>query len=153
MRRGDVINLVKNNDVGRLDLSKHRLIFSFVWARRSLNEVLTDHSLASLGDSYVNLVYSLVISNRKGKPFGGKVKGSILAEALRRAGLRECLPSRMSRHTLADAAEALIVYAWLSHCASLDESVAIVGREKDPAEGLGQLLKTIRRRVTFPLGP
>ena len=60
-----------------------------------------------------------------------KVKGSVLAEALRKAGLRECLGSGMSRHGLADAAEALIVYAWLNGCVTLDESVAIMGKAED----------------------
>jgi hypothetical protein len=78
------------------------------------------------------------------------VKGSVLAEALRKAGLRECLPSRMSRHSLADAAEALIVYAWLNRCVSLDESVAMIGTKSDPVDGLSELLAKIKRRITFP---
>ena len=122
----------------------------FAWTRRNLNEVLIDHALASLGDSYVNFIYSLAISNRKGSPLGTKVKGSVLAEALRKAGLRELLPSRMSRHDLADGAEALIVYAWLSRCVSLDESVAMIGRNSDPVEGLSELLAKIKRQITFP---
>ncbi len=122
----------------------------FAWTRRNLNEVLIDHALASLGDSYVNFIYSLAISNRKGSPLGTKVKGSVLAEALRKAGLRECLPSRMSRHDLADGAEALMVYAWLSRCVSLDESVAVIGRNRDPVEGLSELLAKIKRQITFP---
>lgn len=129
---------------------KHCPRLSFAWTRRNLNEVLIDHELASLGDSYVNFVYSLVISNRKGSPLGTKVKGSVLAEALRKAGLRECLPSGMSRHGLADAAEALIVYAWLSRCVSLDESVTMIGRKSDPVEGLSELLAKIKGRITFP---
>jgi len=131
-------------------LTKHCPALSFAWTRRNLNEVLIDHELASLGDSYVNFVYSLAISNRKGSPLGTKVKGSVLAEALRKAGLRECLPSGMSRHGLADAAEALIVYAWLSRCVSLDESVAMIGRESDPVDGLSELLAKIKGRITFP---
>jgi len=122
----------------------------FAWTRRNLNEVLIDHALASLGDSYVNFIFSLVISNRKGAPLGTKVKGSILAEALRKAGLRECLPSGMSRHDLADGAEAFIVYAWLSHCVSLDESVTMIGSKSDPVEGLSELLAKIKRQITFP---
>lgn len=131
-------------------MTKHCPALSFAWTRRNLNEVLIDHELASLGDSYVNFVYSLAISNRKGSPLGTKVKGSVLAEALRKAGLRECLPSGMSRHGLADAAEALIVYAWLSRCVSLDESVAMIGRESDPVDGLSELLAKIKGRITFP---
>jgi hypothetical protein len=141
---------VKIPVTGGSNLTKHRSALAFRWARRSLNEVLIDHNLASLGDAYVNFVYSLAISNRKGSPLGAKVKGSVLAEALRKAGLREYLPSRMSRHTLADAAEALIVYAWLDRCVDLDEGIAIICRESNPVEGLSSLLATIKGRITFP---
>ena len=131
-------------------MNKHFPMLSFAWTRRNLDEVLVDHELASLGDSYVNFVCSLAISNRKGNPLGTKVKGSVLAEALRKVGLREFLPSRMSRHSLADAAEALIVYAWLSRWVSLEESVATMGRQSDAVEGLSELLAKIKGRITFP---
>jgi hypothetical protein len=104
----------------------------------------------SLGDSNANFVYSLAISNRKGSLLGTKVKGSVLAEALRKTGLRECLPSGMSRRSLADAAEALIVYAWFKRWVSSDESVAMIGRKSDPVEGLGEVLANIKGRITFP---
>jgi uncharacterized protein YfaQ (DUF2300 family) len=90
------------------------------------------------------------MSNKKGQPVGIKVKGSILASALRRAELRNELPSRMSTHTLADAAEALLVYAWLCDWIGLEESVRIIIKEKDPAEGLVKLLRVIKERITFP---
>lgn len=117
---------------------------------RNLTEVLTDHRLASLGDSYINLAYSLAFSNRTGKPSGVRVKGSVLADALRKAGLREYLPSRMTRHMLADAAEALIVYAWLNRYITLEESISILEEPEDPVESLGNLLITVRNRITFP---
>lgn len=79
--------------------------FFFPTVRGSLAEVLADSDLASLGDAYVNFAYSLALSNRKDKPLGVRVKGSLLAEALRKAGLRDCLGSRMTRHMLADAAK------------------------------------------------
>jgi hypothetical protein len=132
------------------NLNKHCPRLSFAWTRRNLGEVLVDHELASLGDSYVNFVYSLAMSNKRGNPLGTKVKGSVLAEALRRSGLRECLPSGMSRHSLADAAESLIVYAWLSRCLSFDESVGTIERESDPVEGLSKLLAKIKGSITFP---
>ena len=122
----------------------------FTWNRGSLKEILTDHGLASLGDSYVNFVYSLVLSNRKREPEGTKVKGSILAEALRRAGLREQLPSRMSRHALADAAEALMVYAWLSDRLTLNECIRALGKTDDPVDGFTCVLVAAKERITFP---
>jgi hypothetical protein len=125
-------------------------VFSFQTARPSLTKVLTDGDMASLGDAYVNFVCSLAVSNRRGKPLGVKVKGSVLAEALRKAELRSYLGSRMTRHALADAAEALLVYAWLNGCITLDESVRAVGKTDDPIDGLSVLLATAKKRVTFP---
>jgi len=125
-------------------------VFSFRTVRESLSEVLADRDLASLGDAYVNFVYSLALSNMKRKPVGARVKGSVLAEALRKAGLRNSLGSGMSRHALADAAEALIVYAWLNGRLTLDESIAMMRKGKDTVEGASLLLTTARKRVTFP---
>lgn len=130
-------------------MSRGKRVFFFQAVHRSLAEVLADGDLASLGDAYVNFAYSLALSNRRGRPLGVRVKGSVLAEALRRAGLRASLGSRMTRHGLADAAEALIVYAWLNGCITLDESVAIMGKAEDAVEGVSELLATAKRRVTF----
>lgn len=120
---------------------------SFLFPYRSLTEVLEDHKLASLGDTYVNFVYSLALSQKNRKPTGVKVKGSLLAEALRRAGLREHVSSSVSSHDLADAAEALLVYAWLNGCVTLEESVKTLTRNDDPIEGLRQLLERIKSRI------
>jgi hypothetical protein len=116
---------------------------------KNLTQILTDHNLASLGDTYINFAYSLALSNRRGKPSGTKVKGSVLAEALKKAELRKRLPARMTRHKLADAAEALIVYAWLHNYITLEESVATLEKTDDPIEGFSQLLATIKNRVKF----
>jgi hypothetical protein len=119
----------------------------FTETHDTLTAVLTDHKLASLGDAFVNLAYSLALSNRRGRPSGARVKGSLLAEGLRRAGLRPHVPSRATRHMLADAAEALIVYAWLQGCITLEESAATLEKSEDLAEGLNQLLQKIMRRI------
>jgi hypothetical protein len=121
--------------------------FPFTPNYNSLTEVMTDHELAALGDAYVNFVYSLALSNRKGKPTGAKAKGTTLAQALRKAGLREHLPSRMNSHTLADAAEALLAYAWLHNEITLKESVATLNKNEDIVEGLAQLLLTAKNRI------
>jgi hypothetical protein len=92
----------------------------------------------------------VALSNKRGSPEGTKVKGSILAEALRKAGLREHLPSRMSRHSLADAAEALAVYVWLDNRLGLDEAVDIIRKISDPVDALTRLLVVAKERVTFP---
>ncbi|MEM3673240.1 MAG: ribonuclease III family protein [Candidatus Bathyarchaeia archaeon] len=121
--------------------------YSFLKVYKSLTEVLTDHGLASFGDAYTNFVYSLALSKRRGKPCGVKVKGSILAQAFRKAGLRESLGSRIDSHALADAVEALIVYAWLRSFVTLDETVSILEKADEPLEGFTHLLKTVKDRV------
>jgi hypothetical protein len=133
----------------RSPLKKRVRTFSFIKTHENITEVLTNHKLASLGDAYINLVYSLALSNRKGQPSGAKVKGTVLAEAIKKAGLREYLPSRMTRHMLADAAEALIVYAWLHNCITLEESVATLEKTDDLIDGFSQLLATIKNRAKF----
>jgi hypothetical protein len=121
--------------------------FPFIKPYRSLTEVLTDHTLAALGDAYINFAYSLALSMKKRQPSGAKVKGSVLAEAFRRAGLRKHMPSRVSSHMLADAAEALIVYAWLNGHMPLNECVSILHKSEDSVEGFTRLLSTIRDRI------
>jgi hypothetical protein len=133
----------------RSPLKKRVRTFSFIKTHENITEVLTNYKLASLGDAYINFVYSLALSNRKGQPSGAKVKGTVLAEAIKKAGLREYLPSRMTRHMLADAAEALIVYAWLHNCITLEESVATLEKTDDPIDGFSQLLATIKTRAKF----
>jgi len=141
---------LKNNisaDVS--DLNKHGTTFSFTKTHKNIAEVLTDHKLASLGDTYINFAYSLALSTRRGEPSGAKVKGSVLAEALKKARLREHMPSRVSRHMLADAAEALIVYAWLQNYITLGESVEVLEKTDDLVEGFSQMLVTIKNRIKF----
>jgi hypothetical protein len=121
--------------------------YTFTKPYNDLTQILTDHKLASLGDAYINFVYSLAISNRNGEPSGAKVKGSTLAAAIKKAGLRNRLPSRMTRHMMADAAEALIVYAWLNNNITLEESVIALERSDDPIEGFSQLLTKTKNRT------
>jgi hypothetical protein len=113
----------------------------------SLTQILTDKKLAALGDAYVNFVYSLAMSNRLKKPFGKKVKGTPLANAVRRAGLRKLLPSRIDKHVLSDAAEALLVYAWLNEVLTLEESAETLEKNEDLETGLVQLLTKAAERI------
>jgi hypothetical protein len=123
--------------------------FSFAQTHRSLADVLKDHELASLGDAYINFAYSLALSSRKGRPVGVRVKGERLADALKKTGLREYAPSRMTRHTLADAAEALIVYAWLQGYLTLEETVFTLEKADDLVKGLSKLLLTMAEKIKF----
>jgi len=100
-----------------------------------------------LGDAYVNFIYSLALSKRLGEPLGKKVSSDVLAKSLKKANLRDLLPSRIDRHKQADAAEALILYVWARKIISLDEAVRILESEEMPEEGFSLLLKKIWEKV------
>ena len=124
-------------------------MYPFILKYRTLREVLNDQKLAALGDPYTNLVYSLVLSKRRGIPTGSKVDNRVLSEALKRANLRKLLPRRTTRHNQADAAEALLVYAWMRHVVSLDEMVTILERHDDAVEAFCSLLLKARTKLNF----
>ncbi|UCF58555.1 MAG: hypothetical protein JSV15_05670, partial [Candidatus Bathyarchaeota archaeon] len=90
---------------------------------------------------------SIALSKRKGQPVGAKVSSHILAEALKKAGLREFLPRRTDRHSQADAAEALIVYVWIQSLVSVEEAINLLGRHENVIEAFCSLLCTARRRL------
>ncbi len=114
----------------------------------SLRDILSSKKLAELGDSYVNFIFSLALSKRMGEPMGVRVKGRVLADALKMAGLRPILPSRVDTHAQADASEAFMVYAWLHGLISLKESVeTIESKAERPAEAFSDLLKKIKERM------
>jgi hypothetical protein len=109
---------------------------------------MRDKQLASLGDAFVNFIYSLALTKINGRPEGTKVSDRILSEAFRLANLREHLGSRLSRKDLANAAESLLVDAYRKHLLSIDESVQILSNNPDgPAVALSDLLKVAAERV------
>jgi len=114
---------------------------------KNLEEVLLDKDLAGLGDAYVNFLYSLVVSQKSGHPKGAKVNNRILAEAVRKAGLRRLLPRRIDRHALGNAAEALIVFAWLDDTVTFEDSLGILGEKNDAVEAFTALLHEILERL------
>jgi len=120
--------------------------FPFIRRYSSFAEILSDRGLASLGDAYVNLIYSLVLSKVTGKPIGRKLDNRVLSLALRKAGIRMLLPSRTDRHRQADAAEALIAYGWLSGTVSTKEILDIFLREGDISDSICIILKLIWER-------
>jgi len=122
-------------------------MFAFVSQYKNLREVLMDQKLAALGDAYVNLVYSLALSKRKGEPTGAKVDNRLLAEALKKAGLRSLLPPRIDRHKQADAAEALIAYAWVRGFMTMEEGVSILERCEDAVEAFCLFLLTVKKKL------
>jgi hypothetical protein len=128
-----------NHTSGGLDLR-------FVPKHQSLSGILADSDLAALGDAFVNFVYSLALSSREGKPVGRKLSNMKLASALRKSGLRKLLPFRIDRHRQANAAEALIVYAWLVGILSMEEILRIFNEAESIEEALETLLREIWRK-------
>ena len=122
-------------------------MFAFIPKYESLSEVLMDQKLASLGDAYVNFLYSLALSKKKGEPTGTKVKGRLLADAFKKAELRKFLPSRIDRHKKADAAEALIVYAWIRGSMTIEEGLKILEQNGDKVEVFSLLLFTAKSKL------
>jgi len=114
---------------------------------KSLHQVLLDKDLAGLGDMYVNFVHSLALSQKLQKPTGAKVNNRILSEAVKKSGLRKMLPRRMDRHAQGNAAEALIVYAWLQEIMSFEDCLKILRGSDDPTDAFTQLLQEIGKRL------
>ena len=120
---------------------------SFIQKHKNINEIFMDQKLAKLGDAYVNFLYSLAISKKIGEPTGIKVKGRLLADAFKKAGLRKFLPSRVDRHKQADAAEALIVYAWITGGMTIKEGLKILEQKEDSVEAFSSLLMTAKTKI------
>ena len=91
----------------------------------------TDKGLAKLGDGIVNFSYSMAksiyltknSSNEKTSRTGVKVSKKILADALKNANMKSFSRSRADAHDLADTAEALVAYVWLSNLMSLKDII------------------------------
>ncbi|MEM3506125.1 MAG: ribonuclease III family protein [Candidatus Bathyarchaeia archaeon] len=116
----------------------------------SLNKILQDRKLARLGDSYINFIYSLALTNKKGEPCGIKVSDKVLFEAAKKSHIRELLPKRIKKGMVANAIESLLVYAWLNKSMSLDEAVETLSKNIDnPSEAIAKLSIESIRRLNF----
>lgn len=113
-----------------------------------LRLVLADSRLAKLGDAYVNFVFSLGRSRALREPQGIKVSDRILAEALRRSGLRQELPRRTTRQDCANAVEALLVYGYLNKLVTLEEAVDRIAASPDsPVDALVSLIRSVAEKI------
>lgn len=121
--------------------------FSFTPTYNTLKEIMNDHNLAALGDAFANLMYSLGLSCQNGKQTGAKADGRMLSEAMKQAGLRDLMSSRVTRHKLADAAEALLAYAWLQSFITLTESVELLARHENVVDAFTSLLLEVKKRL------
>jgi len=113
-----------------------------------IHQIVLNKELASLGDAYVNFIYSLALTRISGHPRAVKVSDRILAGALKLAGLRGYLGTRITRKDLANASESLLVEAYLRELLTVQESVQILTQHPDgPAAGLSELLKLAAERL------
>jgi len=108
---------------------------------------MRDKKLARLGDAYVNLAYSLALTESKGQPHGVKVSDRVLAEAFKSAGLRSYLGARLSRKDFANASEAILIDAYRKGLLTLDESVKIIKCGTNFTSGIADLLKLSVERL------
>ena len=114
----------------------------------TIRHVVNDKQLASLGDAFVNFIYSLALTKINGRPQATKVSDRILSEAFRLAGLRAYLGTRLSRKDLANAAESLLAEAYRRQLISIEESVSILTQNPDGLEaGLSNLMKLAASRI------
>lgn len=123
--------------------------FLFTPTHKSLEEILIDRNLAAIGDAYTNLIYSLYLSLKTGKPTGERADNHILAQASKNSGLKELLPSRAGRHGQANAAEALLVYAWLRGSTTIRESVEMMIKQKNVVEAFSSLLSNSKKKLAL----
>ena len=112
----------------------------------SLTEMLKDKEAAKLGDAYLNFVYSLALSIKKGTPSGVKLSNKALAEAMRRSGLRSLMPSRLSRHDLGGSAEALLIHALSRNMINTRELLDAFSKY-DVIDALAYVLKKIKEEI------
>ena len=86
----------------------------------------TDKGLSKFGDSLVNFVFSLALSEYLDRPTGERVPNASLSIALELAGLRHVIPPRTDKHGKGDIAEAIFAYAWLEGDITVEEAVEIL---------------------------
>ncbi len=92
--------------------------------RARLQAFCDDRGLAQLGDSFVNLVYSLAKTRYLGTTVGEKVPDRVLSEALGMSGLPA--PARLKCGERGNIVEAALACAWTRGALTIDEAAAAV---------------------------
>jgi len=114
----------------------------------TLRQIMRDKQLASLGDAYVNFVYSLALTRISGYPQAVKVSDRILAEAFKLADLRPYLGTRVQRKDMANACESLLIEVYRRGILTIEESVKVISENPDgPVAGLSGLLRLAAERL------
>jgi hypothetical protein len=109
---------------------------------------MQDKKLARLGDAYINLIYSLALTQIHKEPCGVKVSDRTLADAFKIAGLRSYLGTRLNREDFANASEAVLIEAYRKGSLTIDESVNIISSATDPNSGIAKLLSLAVEKLT-----
>ncbi len=120
----------------------------------------TDKGLAKFGDSLLNFVFSLALSEYLGKPTGERVPNASLSMALEFSGLRHIIPPRTDKHGKGDIAEALFAYAWLEGAITIEEAAKIIRENLDDdvthfsrkKEAIGKALAVLFREIGKRIG-
>jgi len=126
----------------------------------SYSKDFTDKGLAKFGDSLLNFVFSLALSEYLGKPTGERVPNSSLALAIEMAGLRKLAPPRSDKHARGDVAEAILAYAWLEGVITIEEAVQIIRENLTEdvthftrkKEAIGKALAVLYREIGKRMG-
>lgn len=89
-------------------------------------EVTEKHDLSAIGDSFVNLIYSLALSNVLGRPVGKRAPNLMLKEALLGSGVRQKAGTRLKKQEMGDFVESELFRAWIEGYVTLEECVRIL---------------------------
>ncbi len=90
----------------------------------SLEDIVNDKSLAKIGDLFINLLYSTAKSKILGLPFHQRVWDDCMAEAMKNSNLSQHVSRKKDKGKLADACEALVLYAWLTDLITINEIIS-----------------------------
>ena len=85
-------------------------------------QALEDQNLAKLGDALLNFIYSLSLSQARGRADGRKIPNNLLAKALEMCRHSSLTPRRSDKHRKGDIVEAIFAYAWLTGILDVRES-------------------------------
>ncbi|MEM3079837.1 MAG: ribonuclease III family protein, partial [Thermoproteota archaeon] len=102
-----------------------------------------------LGDSYLNFLYSMALSEAGGKPTGARIKDRTLVDVAKATGIRSMLPSRTPKGRVADSIEALIMYTWLRGVLKFEDMMEVFRKRLyDPVSSLEEIVREAVKRLT-----
>jgi hypothetical protein len=99
------------------------MMWGFLKEQPDAKAIMRNKGLAKLGDSLVNLCYSLAKSEVLMGPTGEKVRDSVLARAIRDTPVYIHIGRRTDSGGAADAYEAIMAYLWLTGSLTIESIV------------------------------